>query len=39
MVLALFMSGSIPVRVTMTRKYEHKHIVRNVFAFTERNPT
>ena len=30
--------GSIPVRVTMTRKYEHKHIVRNVFAFTERIP-
>ena len=29
---------TIPVRVTMTRKYEHKHIVRNVFAFTERIP-
>ena len=29
---------TIPVRVTMTRKYEHKHIVRNVFAFTARTP-
>ena len=31
--------GSIPVRVTMTRKYEHKHIVRNVFAFKVKDTT